>query len=132
MASARGSVTMSLVTVMGTTINLGSAVESSNVFIESRAFDMENARFTKFIQYILYNIRDRKGNPNLILELWGSDEEEYGFELMDTIYVSEEDPAYTDPPGKRYWKFIFRDTSVSKRWSIHGFEVWGELGGEEF
>lgn len=130
--SAQGAITLWLTPVGGGLINLGSAIESSNVYIETKAFDMDMPNHVKFIERIIVNIRDRLNNPNLVCEIWGSDDEEGPFELLDTLYLSTEDPGYTDPPGMRFYKFIFKDTAVSKRWAIHGFTIFGELGGEEF
>ncbi len=132
MGIAVGSVTLFMTPVGGAVVNLGTAIESTNVWIETKAFDMGKANYVKFIERVIFHIRDRVGNPNLVVEIWGSDDEEEGFELLDTIRVGEEDPGYTDPPGKRFFKFIFRDISVALRWAVHGFTVYGELGGEEF
>jgi len=132
MGTARAQVTLFLDRIDGTTLSLGTSIDTGTVFLRTKALDMGQQAFVKFIEKILYNIRDRKGNPDLKLEIWGSDDEEENFELLDTLLVDSEDPGFTDPPGRRYYQLKFTDVNVRKRWSVHGLEIYGEIGGEEF
>jgi hypothetical protein len=116
----------------GSVIDVGTSAETSTAFLITKAFELAGEGFVTFIERILYNVRDRTGNSTARLEIYGSDEEESGFELLDTIYFSDSDVFYTDPPGRRWFKFKFVDDSISQRWALHGLTIFGEQGGEEF
>jgi hypothetical protein len=113
-------------------LNLGTAVETATAWIETKPIDFGESSFVKFLDKMIYNIRGRQTSPYLKLEIRGSDDEEGPFGLLDTLDVALEDPGWTDPPGQRYYKFKFIDEVVGVRWALHGFEVHGGLGGEEF
>ena len=116
----------------GGVLNLGTAIETATAWIQTKPLDFGQNSFVKFLEKVLYSIRDRKDSPNLVLEISGSDDEEGPFLLLDTIDVSLEDPGFTDPPGQRYFILKFTDAAVGVRWALHAFEVHGEMGGEEF
>ena len=130
--AASGSITMFLTLHGGGVLNLGTAVETAEAFIQTKPLDFGEGSFIKFIEKILYNIRGRQDSPFLMLEISGSDDEEGPFELLDTLSVALEDPGFTDPPGHRFYVLKFVDNVVGVRWAIHGFAVYGEPGGEEF
>ena len=128
---AQGAVTI-FVTSGQTVTNIGSAAETGAAMLLTKAMDFTHVDHTKFLAKVVTNIKHKAANTTLRLEIYGSDEEESDFELLDTIYFSEDDPGWTDPPGFKYYKFKFVDPTVTSRWAIHGFTIWGELGGEEF
>ena len=68
----------------------------------------------------------------MTLQIFGSDDENGPFMLLDTLDLSLEDPGYTDPPGARYYQLKYEDIAVRERWRLHGFDVYGEPGGEEW
>ena len=130
--AASGSITMFLTLHSGGVLNLGTAIETATAWIQTKPLDFGKNSFVKFLEKILYSIRGRQESSHLLLEISGSDDEEGPFTLLDTIQVSLEDPAFTDPPGQRYYVLKFIDAVVGVRWALHGFEIYGELGGEEF
>jgi len=130
--AASGSITMFITLHGGGTLNLGTAIETAVAWIETKAIDFGDDSMVKFLEKLLYNIRGRQNSPYLMVEISGSDDEEGPFNLLDTLSVSLEDPGYTDPPGQRFFKFKFIDTVVGVRWALHGFSIYGEIGGEEF
>lgn len=130
--AALGALTMFLDEFGGGTVNLGASVETSSAYIQSKALDFGDGAFVKFLEKVISNIKLRKLAPFLNLEIYGSDDEEGPFELLDTISVADFDPQYTDPPGKRFYKIRYTDASVSVRWALHGMTFYGEPGGEEF
>jgi len=127
-----GAITLFLTLHSGGVVNLGTAAETATAWIETKPLDFGQDSVVKFLDKILYNIRGRQESPYLCLEIRGADDEEGPFDLLDSINVSQEDPAFTDPPGQRFFKLKFIDTIVSSRWALHGFSVYGELGGDEF
>lgn len=129
---AQGAVTLFLNQYGGGTINLGMSIETASAWIETKALDFGEASFVKFLEKITSHIRQASESPNLVLEIRGSDYEDGPFVLLDTINLSLEDPAYTDPPGHRFFKIRYSDSLVGVRWALHGFTVHGEIGGEEF
>jgi hypothetical protein len=68
----------------------------------------------------------------MVIELYGCDDEDGPFTLLDTVNVAEEPVFYTDPPGQKYFKLRFYDPVISDRWQLTQFEIWGEFGGDEF
>lgn len=143
MAGAQAAVNIIWTPTGGVPTILGAATETSTCFIETKAIDVGDEEMSYFIDRVISNISDRPDQLNLVLEIWGSDDEEGvetfeedvrpgNFELLDTISLAKHDPGYTDPPGKRFYKFIFRDNGIIERWRLHGFTVYGEPGGDEF
>lgn len=116
----------------GGIIDLGSSIETSNAFIETKAISLQADELVYFIDKIVTHIRDGNIQTNLKLEIHGSDEEYGTFDLLDVVDIIGNDPVYVDPPGMRYYKFIWRDTGIVSRFVIDSFEVYGEPGGEEF
>jgi len=131
MGAAAASISVTY-TIDGVTRSLGSAFGTNTAYIETKALDIGDAQMSYFIDKIISNITDRTEQTGLVLEIYGSDAENGPFDLLDTIDLSLEDPGYTDPPGMRYYKFRFVDSTVLDRWKIHGFTVYGEPGGDEF
>lgn len=113
-------------------ISLGSALGTISCEIETKALNIGRDQFVYFIDQITSHITGNADQQYLILEIYGSDKEDGPFKLLDTIDLSLEDPGWTDPPGKRYYKLIYKDTAVRERWQLHGFDVYGEPGGDEF
>lgn len=132
MGTAVGITTMFLTKLAGGVVNLGTAAETGTAWIETKALDFGKDEFVKELESILSNIEGRQANDTMRLEIWGSDDEEGPYELLDTIMLNEEDPGWTDPPGMRFFKLKFIDESVASRWKIHGFEVYGDFAGEEW
>jgi len=128
---AQGAVTL-FITGIGGIQNVGASAETGIAMLETKALDFGKVEYSKFLQRIVTHIRDREENSTLRVEVYGSDDEELNFELLDTIYLSEEDPGWTDPPGMKYYKFKFVDEFVTTRWALHGLVLWGDIGGEEF
>jgi len=134
MGTAVGVTTMYLSPLAGGLVNLGTAAETGVAWIETKALDFDKPEFVKELEGILSNIDGRQTNDSVRLEIWGSDDEEGTYELLDTIWLSEaeDEMDWTDPPGKRFFKLKFADDYVNNRWRIHGFEVYGDYGGEEW
>lgn len=132
MGTASGAITMFLTKYGLGSINLGTAVETSEAWIETKPLDFGRGDFVKFLEKVIANVRGRQQAYFLMLQVYGSDDEEGPFELLDEIQLALEDPAYTDPPGQRFYKFRFADSIISTRWALHGFSVFGEFGGDEF
>jgi hypothetical protein len=116
----------------GVVVNLGTAVETGSAHIQTKALDFGHDNLIKYIERILCNIRGRQANANATLKIYGSDDEEGPFELLDTIQLVDNDPVYTDPPGMRFYKIRFADDGIMSRWAVHGFTIYGVVGGEEF
>ncbi len=132
MGTAHAAITIFHTSLGGTQRNAGSAIGTLSAYIETKALDIGDSQLSYFIDKIISHITKAASHTQMILEIYGSDSEDGPFELLDTISLSKEDPGYTDPPGKRYYKFRYSDPSIISRWQLHGFEVYGEPGGDEF
>ncbi len=132
MGTAAAVVTLILNKTDGTTVNLGTAVETGSAHLWTKAMDFGQDEFAKYLEHIIANIEDRQQNERARLEIWGADDEEGPYEQLDTIWLAEEDPGWTDPPGQRFYKFRFYDDRIATRWAIHGLTIFGEIGGEEW
>jgi hypothetical protein len=132
MGIARGTVSMFMTLDSGDVVNLGAAQETGTAWIRTKALCFERDNFVKYLERVITNIEGRQDNETIYLKIYGSDDEEGPLELLDTIWMSDEEPGYTDPDGKRYFWLEYGDTGITERWSIHGIEIFGELGGEEF
>lgn len=129
---AYGTATMFLKKAEGQTVAISAYIRTASSWVETKPLDFGKDNLVKYIEKILYNVRGRSESPSLRLEVRGSDDEEGPFELLDTIYIGLEDPGYTDPDGKRFYKLKLIDPAVQKRWALHGLTIFGEPGGEEF
>jgi len=132
MGIAHAAITIFYTPLGGTQRNVGAAIGTLSAFIETKALDIGDSALTYYLDKINSHITENQDQTLMVLEIYGSDDEDGPFELLDTISLSKEDPGFTDPPGKRYYKFKFTDPAISNRWQLHGFEVYGEPGGEEF
>ncbi len=112
--------------------NIGGSTETATAYLQTRIMNIGSDAFVKFLDRIISNIKGRLTSNKLTLEVYGSDDEEVGFELLATIELSKEDPGYIDVDGKRFFYFIFRDLGIAVRWALHGWTLFGEPGGEEF
>lgn len=142
MGNARASIVMVYTPLGGEPISLATSIDTSMAWIETKALDI-GPNFVYFIDQITSWISERNEQTNLQLEIYGSDtedgEERYAdddgeggnqFELLDTLDLARQDPAFTDPPGKRYYKLRWIDRAVKERWRLHGFAIFGEPGEE--
>jgi hypothetical protein len=129
---AIGATSLFLTTSGGTVLNLGTAIDASFAWIQTKALNFDQIRQPKFLESLIYNISNRTTQTNLVIQVYGSDEEEENFTLLDTIDVDEGSVAYTDPPGYKYFKFRIYDEVIVERWRLSNLEVWGEFGGDEF
>jgi hypothetical protein len=132
MGTAHAAITIFHTPFGGTQRNVGAAIGTLSAFIETKAISIGDSQLSYFLDKINSHITKSANQTLMILEVYGSDDEDGPFDLLDTISLSKEDPGYMDPPGKRYYKFRFSDSSISSRWQLHGFEVYGEPGGDEF
>ena len=132
MANPEGVARMFYFPPTGGTINLGGAVDSATAFLESKPLHFGQEQAVKYIDRIIYSFSNRALQGQLFLEIWGADDEDGPFTLLETVQISTTEPSYPDVPGQRYFKFRLRDDAVAERWRFHGMEVWGELGGDEF
>jgi len=132
MGHAFGALSILYTTVGGEETSLGSALGTLEASIETKALNIGKDKFTYFIDQVTTHLEDNIELQSMVLEIYGSEEEDGPFTLLDTIDLSLEDPGFTDPPGMRYYKLIYRDPAVSGRWKLHGFDVYGEPGGEEY
>jgi len=132
MGTAFASITVFYTPVGGIKTSLNTALGTSSAFIETKAMNIGRDDFSYFLDKITSHITGRVDQTKLVLQIFGSDDENGPFDLLDTIDLSLEDPGYSDPPGKRYYKFRYEDTAVRERWQLHGFDVYGEPGGEEW
>jgi hypothetical protein len=132
MGTAVGALSLFHTPIDGVKTSLNSAFGTTTAFIKTKALDIGDARLSYNIDEIITHLTDNKNLQQMVLEIYGSDEESGPFVLLDTIDLSLEEPGYTDPPGMRYYELIFRDNAVNQRWKLHGFDIYGEPGGEEF
>ena len=132
MGTASAAITIFFTPLGGIKTSLGIATGVTTSFIRTKALNIGSDELSYFIDKIVSHVTDSAKQTRLSLEISGSDSEDGPFDLLDTIDLSLEDPGYTDPPGSRYYQFKFVDISVQERWQLHGFDVYGEPGGEEF
>ncbi len=134
MGTAFGAVTIFHTPVGGEKTSLGTAFGTILSEIETKAINVANDQLVYFIDQITSHITGnaKDAQKQFILEIYGAEKEDGPFDLLDTIDLNLEDPGYTDPPGKRYYKFKYVDPAVSERWQLHGFDVYGEPGGDEY
>lgn len=116
----------------GNKVNVGTAIDTTAAYVETKALDFSRVDLVKYLDRIISHVTGRVNQTNLRLLIYGSDSEDGPFTLLDTIDISQNDPGYTDPPGFRFYKFRWEDSFVKERWRLHGFEAWGEFGGDEF
>ena len=115
----------------GITTSVGVPQDSLAAWIETKIWDLGDSERVKYIEQVLVHITNRLFQINMRLEIWGSDSEDAPFTLLQSLPISD-DPLNFDIQGQRFFKFIFRDSGVRERWRMHGFEVFGETGGDEF
>lgn len=132
MGTAVGALSFFYTPVNGVKTSLNSAFGTTTAFIKTKAMDVGDAKLSYNIDEIITHLTDNEDLQQMVLEIYGSDKESGPFVLLDTIDLSLEEPGYTDPPGMRYYALLFRDNAVSQRWKLHGFDIYGEPGGEEF
>lgn len=132
MGTAFAGITIFFTPVGGIKTSLGVALGTTESFIRTKALNIGRDDLSYFIDKIISHVTDISDQTRLFLEIYGADKENGPFELLDTLDLSLEDPGYTDPPGKRYYQLKFLDTAVRERWQLHGFDVYGEPGGDEF
>jgi hypothetical protein len=141
--------TLSLILTSGGVVNnVGSPQDTLSAWIQTKALDFnqpsmlsygvpQGDRFPKFIDVFVSHVARRVSQPNLQLEIYGSDDEDalgYAFpaSLMQVVPLASNDPIFPDVPAFRYFKFLWRDNGVRERWRLHRFEVIGEPLGDEF
>jgi hypothetical protein len=112
--------------------SLTSALGTTVAWIRTKAMSIGDSKLVYFIDQITTHLKDSANLRNMVLEVYGSDEEDGPFELLDTIDLSLKDPGFMDPPGQKYYELVYRDNAVTQRWKLHGFDVYGEPGGDEF
>ena len=131
MGTAHAAITIFFTPLGGIKTSLGAAIGTTTSFIRTKALTIGDD-MTYFIDKIISHITDSSKQTRMTLEISGSDDEDGPFELLDIIDLSLEDPGYSDPPGRRFYEFKFVDIAVRERWQLHGFDVFGEAGGDEF
>ena len=132
MGTAFGSITFFYTPIGGVKTSLGAALGTTMAFIETKALNIGDDKLVYYIDQITSHLKDNEEQEEMVLEIYGSDKENGPFKLLDTIELSLEDPGFTDPPGMRYYKLRYTDPAVSERWQLHGFDIYGEPGGDEF
>lgn len=132
MGTAHAAITILFTPLGGTQTSLSSALGTGVAFIETKALNIGDDTITYFIDKINSHITNMRKQTRLRLEIYGAEAENGPFKLLDSIDLSLEDPGYTDPPGSRYYKFRFIDFGVQERWQLHGFDIHGEPGGDEY
>ncbi len=132
MGTAHAAITVYHTPFGGDSTNISAAIGTVSAYIETKAISIGDSALSYFLDKINSHITKSAAQTQMILEVYGSDDEDGPFELLDTIALSKEDPGYMDPPGMRYYKFRYSDPAVASRWQLHGFEVYGEPGGDEF
>lgn len=130
--AASASITIFYTPVGGTAVPLGAATDPYAAFVTTKALNIGQDDMSYFLDKLVAHVTDKGDQTDLVLEIYGSDSEDGAFQFLDSIDLSLEDPGYTDAPGKRYYKFRFIDEAVRERWQLHGFDIYGEVGGEEF
>lgn len=134
MGTAFGAVTIFYTPVGGEKTSLGSALSTMISEIETKALNIGKDQLVYFIDQITSHITgvEEDAQKHMVLEIYGAGKENGPFDLLDVIDLNLEDPGFTDPPGKRYYKLKYKDAAVSERWQLHGFDVYGEPGGDEY
>jgi len=132
MGTAFGSLSIFYTTVGGVSTSLGTSIGTLEAFIETKAISLGGDKVVYYVDQVTTHLTDNRDQQEMVLEIYGAEAEDGPFKLLDTIDISLEDPGFTDPPGSRYYKFKWIDSAVKERWQLHGFNVFGEPGGEEF
>ena len=134
MGTAHGAISIFYTPIGGEETSLGLSLGTIVAEIETKALNIGKDQFVYFIDQVTSHITGAKevGQRQMILEISGAEHEDGPFKLLDTIDLNLEDPGYTDPPGMRYYKLKYIDPAVGKRWKLHGFDVYGEPGGDEY
>lgn len=122
-----------VLTTGGIPINVGNAQDTMLCYITTKALDFGQADKVKFLDRIITHLRNAADQTNLSIEIYGADAEDGPFVLHKSVALANNDPQFlNDVPGNRYYKFKFIDLGVRERWMLHGFEIFGEYGGDEF
>jgi hypothetical protein len=132
MGTAYAAITFFYTPIGGTKTSLGAALGTVVAYIKTKALNVGDDKTVYNIDQITTHLKDAENLRDMVLEVYGSDKEDGPFILLDTIDLSLKDPGFTDPPGMRYYQLLYRDNAVSQRWKLHGFNVYGEPGGDEF
>ncbi len=132
MGEAFGAVSILYTPIGGVPTSLITSIGTLTAFIETKAINIAGDKITYFIDQITTHLTNSKNLKDMVLEVYGAEAEDGPFDLLDTIDLSLEDPGFTDPPGSRYYKLKYIDRVVTQRWQLHGFNVYGEPGGDEY
>jgi hypothetical protein len=118
--------------VTGIPINLVQSVDTALATITTKALDMGAVDWSKLIDQVVIHMTDRADQVNLLLNVYSSNDEDGPFDIDDSVSIAGSDPIYIDPPARKYFKLEVHDPTVVDRWTLHGIEVWGTLGGREY
>jgi hypothetical protein len=133
MAKAQGIATMILTKNDGTMINLNSAVDSLESFVETKDLDFGDQRVVKSLDTLFVKLRDAPDIDNFSVIV------KYRENPNDTLVTGQTSMAPTDlgPIFLRLqdspiFRLRFQDLGVQSLWKLGGFEIYGETYGERF
>lgn len=121
-----------ILTRNGIDFNLSAPLDSNETFIQTKALDLGEDQLVKYLDRILTNLDPRLDLNSIEVEVYGSDNEDGPYTLLQSVGLQANDPQYLDVPGQRFYKIRYIDRSTQERWRLHGFSLFGEVGGDEF
>lgn len=129
LADASASIVMIYENSSGVRKNLGSALDTSTCFIETKDLDGGDVMRMKIFQKIITQIIGREEAPNLKLEVFYRNKLSEPLQYGGSWDIFEDDETPLRLPQAAYYRFRFRDDGISKIWKLARFTVFGELGG---
>jgi len=119
-------------TTGGVTIGVGDPQDTLQSWIYTKPLDFENAEAAKWIDKMILHLSRREQQTNMQVQIYAADDEDGEFVRIQSINVSEGATVTPDVDAYRYLVFQFVDYGVKERWRLHGFEIFGEIFGDEF
>lgn len=116
----------------GVTLSVGTPQDTLQAWIYTKPLDFDNAEAAKWIDKMIVHLSRRAQQVNMEVQIYAADDEDGEFVRLQAINLSENDPITPDVDAYRFLVFQFIDYGVRERWRLHGFEIFGELFGDEF
>jgi len=129
-STAIGRTTIILTRADGSQVNLAQALDTVDVFIESKDLDMGAPDVKKLLSAIRVEMADGQFSQLLELILKYRDHLNDAVSVEPSVSLSAGDqPVFLRPPSSRYFRIRLQDASPSGRWKIHGIEFFGRPDG---
>lgn len=132
MAQANGRVKLILRKTSGITFNLAQALDTATCFVESRPLDLGDARVSKFIQKLLFDIYRLPEATNLWLVLKWANQRNGPFTTYAEYQLGGSVDGLVDTkiPQAKYFVIRLEDRGIRVLWKLTKLEIFGAIGGK--